>query len=398
MRGFAASLMFSILILRQLQVNGEAEQVPRRQVLVLGGNGFIGSTVVSRLIQEGKDNITIVNRGNWYWDSGERIVPHVTHVYCDRHERVKDKCYDFMDYIKDKKFDFVLDFSSYNGNQALNMVQVLQGKVGTYLMISTDSVYDVCDKKHDLPTKETDSIRPEQIGERDLLAKLHRYGHNKLEAEEALIEQRPVGGFPFVILRLPDVIGPRDTTYRWWIYQLWIKLSPQFDDHPVTLPTFLKEYPMSFVYSEDVATAVAKIMAMGPQIKDQVINLAWPEPFYMKDLYESIQEEIGMEKGGFVEIPDSDAFYLYPTVRKGPIDVTKAQSLLEFEPTPKEEAIKTTVQFYEKAFKDYVHQRNEIIQVVASQLFEDHQSKFYEGLEKAYGVDLSHFKNPKDEL
>ena len=381
----------------QLGIGGESEL--RRQILVLGGNGFMGSSTVSRLIDL-KDEIYIVNRGNWYWDSGSRIVPHVKHIYCDRHERIADKCYEFMEFIKDRTFDFVIDFSSYNGQRAKEMVEVLQGKVGLYILISTDSVYDVCDKKHDGASKESDSIRPDKIEEIDWLARLHRYGHNKLAAEEAVIEKRLNGGFPFILLRLPDVIGPRDTTYRWWIYQLWIKLAPRFEDHPVTIPKFLVDFPMSFVYSEDVADLIVKMLKLGPQIKDQIVNVAWAETVTLKQFYEDVQEALGMEQGGFVEVADEEAFYLYPSVRKGPVDVGKAQNLLNWEPTEWKKAILDTVKFYEDAFTnpDFQSQRNEIIQVVASELFKDHQRDFYEALEKFYNVDLSHFKNPKDEL
>ena len=261
-------------------------------------------------------------------------------------------------------------------------------------------MYDVCDKKHDGPTKESDSVRPEKSEEIDWLARLHRYGHNKLEAEEAVIEKRLGGGFPFVILRLPDVIGPRDTTYRWWIYQLWIKLSSFFEDHPVTIPKFLIDFPMSFVYSEDVADLIVHLLKLGPQIRDQIVNVAWSETVTIEQFYEDVQAALGLEQGDFVEIPDEQAFYLYPSVRKGPVDVTKAQNLLSWEPTEWKKAVNDTVKFYEDAFSDpqYENQRNEIIQVVATELFGDHQTAFYEALEKAYEVKLNHFKSKKDEL
>ena len=85
-------------------------------------------------------------------------------------------------------------------------------------------MYDVCDKLHKGHTLETDAVRPEDPEERTMLAEHHGYGDRKLRAEEELLGQRQAGGFPFVILRLPDVIGPRDNTHRFWIYQLWIKV------------------------------------------------------------------------------------------------------------------------------------------------------------------------------
>ena len=157
---------------------------------------------------------------------------------------------------------------------------------------------------------------------------------------------------------------------------------------------------MSFVYSEDVADLIVHVLNLGPQIKDQIVNVAWPETVTMKQLYEDIQAALGMEKGGFVEVADEEAFYLYPSVRKGPVDVTKAQNLLNWDPIEWKKAITDTVNFYENAFNntEYEHQRNEIIQMIASQLFTNHQAEFYAQLEKAYKVDLSHFKIPKDEL
>jgi len=53
-------------------------------VLVFGGNGLLGSSSVERLVDRGHE-VTIVNRGNWYWDSDTRVVPRVRQaISCDR--------------------------------------------------------------------------------------------------------------------------------------------------------------------------------------------------------------------------------------------------------------------------------------------------------------------------
>ncbi|CAG7720176.1 unnamed protein product, partial [Allacma fusca] len=49
------------------------------------------------------------------------------------------------------------------------------------------------------------------------------YGDQKLAGEEVLIENNKATGMKFLIFRLADVIGPRDTTDRWWTYQMWIQ-------------------------------------------------------------------------------------------------------------------------------------------------------------------------------
>ena len=44
----------------------------------------MGADTVDRLASRG-DNITMINRGNWYWDSKDRIFPKVgNHIKCDR--------------------------------------------------------------------------------------------------------------------------------------------------------------------------------------------------------------------------------------------------------------------------------------------------------------------------
>jgi len=58
-----------------------------RRVLVFGGNGFLGASSVEPLTQRGH-NVTIVNRGNWYWDSDSRVLPRVQAIVCDRNSGV----------------------------------------------------------------------------------------------------------------------------------------------------------------------------------------------------------------------------------------------------------------------------------------------------------------------
>jgi len=70
--------------------------------------------------------------------------------------------------------------------------------------------------------REEQAVRPDDAGLRDLLNTHHQYGHRKMDAEHELVVQRHNHtddgrpGIPYVILRLPDVLGPRDTTYRFW--------------------------------------------------------------------------------------------------------------------------------------------------------------------------------------
>jgi len=87
-------------------------------------------------------------------------------------------------------------------------------------------------------------------------------------------------------------------------------------------------------------------------------------------------------------------------VRCGPIDVGKAEKHLNWTPTVWSEAINSTVTFYESAMSDarWKTQRDEVIQIIASQLYTDNVEQVYEALEKLYSIDLGHFRPRRDEL
>lgn len=302
------------------------------------------------------------------------------------------------------RFDAVIDFSSYGPKETQDSTTLLRNKAHLYVHISTDSVYDVCDiQDREVPIKEDQAVRPEDLHRRDLLNSHHDYGHRKLQAEEELVKQRSAeGGIPYVILRLPDVIGPRDTTYRFWIYQLWIRLASMLPKQPVVIPKYLADYKISFVYVDDVAQAIMDILKSSNReaVFDQVFNLAWPELVTLPKMLNDIEAELPLEtKPDFSVDNDSSNVFFYPSGRAGPVDPSKAEKAFGWKPTPWKDAISKTVQFYETALANekFYTQRDEIIQIQAMQFYSDDKLQFYDTLEKAYNINISHFK-PHDEL
>ena len=106
------SLAALILLCLSLVTNGVAQSPYRQRVLVLGGDGMLGSETVARLKLRGHD-ITILHRGRWYWDSALRIKPWVNFIQCDRDHF--NGCADKLTDITREKgmFDVVMDFSGY---------------------------------------------------------------------------------------------------------------------------------------------------------------------------------------------------------------------------------------------------------------------------------------------
>ena len=318
-------------------------------VLVLGGNGFIGSETVHHLLESEGSNmrLTLLNRGTRYWDYASRIAARVNSFHCDRNEI--RKCNQLT--LSDEFYDFVLDFTSYRQRNIAEIIDILTNRVGLYIYISTDSVYEVCQKKSNPSDflREEDAIRPESLDERQSLNSGDNYGHRKLACEELLVEQRANGGFPYVILRLPDVIGPRDNTDRWWTYQLWIQFHKVIGQ-PLYMTDNLSQQQISLVYSLDVAKAIVSIMKGSVSHVNRVYNLAFYEVITLRQLLVDIAAWLGVADVEFSHT-DTVKSYLFPSVTQGPISIYKAIQQLEWQPTPLQQAISETTDFYNMAMQ-----------------------------------------------
>ena len=120
-----------------------------------------------------------------------------------------------------------------------------------------------------------------------------RYGDAKFSCEEALANQRDdEGGFPWVTLRFADVIGPRDTTDRWYFYQLWVKFYESIG-RPMYIPTHVLELKQSMTYVNDAAQAVITAFEKGPAVWDEAYNIAMEEEFTLWDTVQSIAKVLG---------------------------------------------------------------------------------------------------------
>ena len=59
----------------------------------------------------------------------------------------------------------------------------------------------------------------------------------------------------------------------------------------------------------------------------------------------------------------------YPSVTKGPVDVTKLKSLTKFEPYDLDEAMKESIDFYNQAYKKFPEERKKIEKLLRTRYF-----------------------------
>lgn len=156
-----------------------------RTILILGGNGFIGAEVADHLINHYKQfDLVLLNRGHWNeWDNKTRIKPFIAeNLIWDRREDSLKKC--LKKYLDSDGFQFeaIIDFSAYKRRDVRNVLKDIPSeKFKKYILISSDSVYEVCNPTKDTLITETDSIRPESIEKQKQLKENDSYGHHKLE-------------------------------------------------------------------------------------------------------------------------------------------------------------------------------------------------------------------------
>ena len=347
-----------------------------KEVLVFGGNGFMGAEAVVMMLEEGYKPV-IVSRGTWRYDAGTRVKPFVKHISCDRQGPCPDEepdcnvlsqCKELADYVKSlKKIDYVVDFSAFDPEVVLDVMELLSGKIGHYIYISTDNVYEVCKFTNKTVIAETDAVRPDDENLRAELNSKDNYGDEKLAVEEVLVQQKKNGGFDWVALRLPDVIGPRDNNNRWPILQMWVKYFHTIN-RPLFFPSRFKNLKTSAVFNKDVARVVLKLLDSDKSVYNEVYNLGFDRAFSPKDIPLYISNELNIKSLRFDSNPSNIAFYAYPSVTRGSLDISKAKEKLGFKPTKWVDALSETVEFYESQLPLHEDIYQNVVNVVANQI------------------------------
>ncbi len=305
-------------------------------ILIIGGTRFVGHYTALALNEAGH-TVTVFTRGK----QGIDLPPKIQHIKGDRKNEA-----DLEAAATVRDWDVVWDNMSYTGDDARAAVRIFRDRCNLFVHTSTLAVYSVCDGIVS-PYREEDFGRGRAMTER-LDTYPYEYGMARREGEEVLMTAHAEFGFPFVSLRLPAVLGPRDYSLRAWSY--WRRV---LDDKRLVLPDGGIEMHRA-VYYGDVVAALLAIVSKGAELAGRAYNLGSREIISLRYFVERSAEILGVEPQ-IVGIPrdviaragiDPDGLSPYSPWANHLHSIARAQHELDFQPTPMDHWLAPTIEWH----------------------------------------------------
>ncbi|HVG20943.1 MAG TPA: NAD-dependent epimerase/dehydratase family protein [Blastocatellia bacterium] len=198
------------------------------KVLVIGGTGYIGGHTVEELVRRGHE-VSVFARGR----KRPPLPEGVAFVEGDRHNP------EDVARARSLRFDAIIDINAYTREESQALIQSFDGLLSRFVHLSTISV---CQMTSELPFDESDPLVTDPN---------NSYGYNKAECERALRWAHAKSGFPFVSVRPPAVIGPRDDKSRENYY-----LKRLVAGDPIIVPDS-GAIPVFAIFVKDLAAVLA---------------------------------------------------------------------------------------------------------------------------------------------
>jgi nucleoside-diphosphate-sugar epimerase len=159
------------------------------KVLVVGGSQFNGFALVQELVRRGHE-LTVLNRGK----TDAPFPDGVRRVTADRTDRDR-----MRQVLAREEFDCVHDMCAYHPEDVEMMIELLRGRVGHYVFVSSTVIYA---RTSLLPITEESAV--------DRTERQNEYGLHKLLCEDRLLAEFASSGFPCTTVALSMVMGPRN--------------------------------------------------------------------------------------------------------------------------------------------------------------------------------------------
>jgi nucleoside-diphosphate-sugar epimerase len=305
-------------------------------ILIIGGTRFVGRYTALALRELGH-KVTVFTRGKLESD----LPVDIRHIKGDRKNPA-----DLERAASREDWDVVWDNMSYTAEDARAAVRIFDGRCELFVHTSTLAVYSVCDGIVS-PYAEEDFARGRPREElRDQYP--YDYGIQRREGEQVLQDAHGASGFPFVSLRLPAVIGPRDYSLRSWSY--WRRI---LEDGRLILPDGGMETHRA-VYSGDVVSAFLAIIERGADVAGRAYNLGGREIVSLRHFVEQSALVLGVDVE-VLDIPssvlhasdiDPEGISPYTPWANHLHSIARAQHEIRFKPTAMQDWLAPTIEWH----------------------------------------------------
>lgn len=305
------------------------------RILVTGGAGFIGSHLCERLLDEGHDVVCLDN----YFTGRKENVAHLLDNY--RFELIRhdvtlpiflevDQIYNFACPASPVHYQFnPVKTVKTSVMGAINMLGMAKRVNARILQASTSEVYGD-PKIHPQVEEYFGNVNP--IGPRSC------YDEGKRVAETLFMDYHRQNNVDTRIVRIFNTYGPRMLENDGRVVSNFIVQALRGEDLTVYGDG---EQTRSFCYVDDLVEGIIRLMNTEAETIHLPVNLGNPGEFTMNELANEVAKASGKDISvKNLPLPQDD-----PKQRKP--DITRAQTLLNWEPTIDLEAgLKKTVAYF----------------------------------------------------
>ncbi len=312
------------------------------RILLIGGNGFIGRSVLGVLRKQGH-TLALFHRGATAAPSG------VDQILGDRRQ-LSACAADLTGFSPDVVIDLVMS----SGAQAQELMNLFRGVTGRVLMLSSMDVYRAVGLSHGTETGPLQEVPLTE--ESELRRSLHPYSpeslqvmrqifpwvtddYDKIPAEHVVMNDSELAG---TVLRLPMVYGPGDPLRRFH------PVVKRIDDgrRHIILAETLAGWRSARGYVDNVAAGIA-LAATDERAKQRIYNVCEEPSFSELEWAQKIAHEMKWD-GDFVLLPPgrTPPHLMRPGNAEQHWTASSARIRRELnyeEPVPLEEAIRRTI-------------------------------------------------------
>ena len=298
-----------------------------KNVLVVGGTGFIGYHICKKLIFQKYKVLSLSSKK----PDKNRIVKGVKYIIADIRNKKKLKILD------QKKINYVINLAGYidhSGNKKNLKTHIvgtknlankfLKSDLRIFIQAGTSLEYG----KINSPQKENEKEKPSS-----------KYGKIKLRANLYLERLRKKFDFPYIVLRIYQIYGPNQSINR--LIPFIILSCLKNSKFPCTHGKQIRD----FLYVDDFVDLILKILNFKKKIRG-IFNVGSNQPIKIKTIINLINKKIG--KGiplyGKADMRIDEQMILYPSIKK-------IRNIVNWEAKfSLSMGLNKTVEFYKKLF------------------------------------------------